>query len=134
MKRYILIAVITVIAVGLFGQITFDPQPADEASNIQGSVFKWNGATNQFEKQYYAPLTVTLYYNDGTLFQQEYITSGPNGEYSFNFEDQYENCNYCNEVSVQYLDATYNSNYDGIERIDIYYVPQADDGDTPSND
>ncbi len=128
MKKNLFALILILIFVGLFAQ-----EPAD---NIQGKVYIWSDSQQEYiPVGPYQNVTVTLYYDNGTVFETATVQTNQSSFYSHNFYDQYNNSSYCDEVKVIFRSVSITESYDGIVSIDIYYdLEQPVPDPEPNND
>jgi len=120
--------------------IQFVENNKDTAKNIQGQLYIYNHATEQFDQAGSGyDITVTLFYDlahGGGVFQTLNLVTDVNSYYKENFTDPNNNYQYCDKIKVQYFDRSYttvNESYDGTVCIDIYHTPPVYDPNDPNN-
>ena len=140
MKKIIL----TLIALMVLGSllvaqdVAFEKKNRDEASNIQGTIYHLvNGEWVRFE-DCQSQVKVTLINNEadnesGYQNQSAYLTPVW-GDYSHNFDNP--DPTHYDTVKVEFEGHSYESPFDGIVRIDIYWDGSVgpDDGTDPNDD
>jgi len=127
MKKITTLLLLLAISILFADTVIFSEEPDASAENIQGKVWIWDSNTQQYypagsDENVY----VYLYFdqqNGGGIFDSECVQTNSNSFYSHNFLDYGGNSNYCDLVKVCYEGKWYQSVYDGIVRIDIYYHP-----------
>ncbi len=127
MKKITIILLLSTISILFADTVIFSEEPDASADNIQGKVWIWDSTAGEYipagssEDVY-----VYLYYKQsygGGVFDSDCVQTNSNSFYSHNFQDRYHNSTYCDLVKVCYNGKWYESDYDGIVRIDIYYHP-----------
>jgi hypothetical protein len=127
MRKITILIAVLVIGILYADTVIFSEEPDASADNIQGRVWIWNNNAQQYEYSGAGEIIyVYLYYDEdhgGGLFDSGYDITDSNSWYSYNFQNSGSNSNFCDLVKVCYNGQWYQSVYDGIVRIDIYYHP-----------
>ena len=112
MKKMKILLIFALLLVGFIFSLH-----ADLAKNIQGKIRVWDGY--QFVDAANEEVTVILYEIGGAEYDRADISTNDYGTYSHNFRNPYGNWEECDRVEVIFRNTSYESSYDGIERIDI---------------